>query len=71
MKKEKKLFAVVDSETKSIVQYFSCKSEAKALRNIMNPTRKEDFKLGTKERFYIGKGPDHRLYNNPKPSARS
>lgn len=57
-----KLFAVVDSSTKKVIEYFDNKPEAKALRNSLNPPRSEDFVAGTKERFFIAKGPDHRLF---------
>ena len=60
----KRLFKVVDSHTKKTIEYFSNKIEAKATRNSLNPERGDDFIPGTKERYYIAKGPDHRLYKH-------
>lgn len=58
----KRLFRVVDSNTNNTVEYFSAKQDAKKLRNKLNPERGESFVLGTFERYFISKGPDHRLF---------
>lgn len=60
----KRLFRVVDSSTNKTIEFFSNKIEAKELRNKLNPERGEHFIPGTRERYYIAKGPDHRLYKN-------
>lgn len=60
----KKLFQVVDSHTNKTIEYFSNKLEAKALRDELNPERGDDFVTGTRERYFIGKGPDHRLFRS-------
>ena len=59
----KRLFQVMDSNKNKIVEYFEHKADAKVLRNTLNPIRVDDFVEGTKERYFIAKGPDHRKFS--------
>lgn len=56
----KKLFSVKDSHNNKVIDFFDDKMKAKALRNELNPERGEDFIMGTRERYYVAKGPDHK-----------
>lgn len=60
-----RLFAVKDRSTGKLAlsgEFFSNKKEAKDARTELNPPRSEDFVQGTLERYFVVKGPDHRLY---------
>lgn len=58
----KRLFSVKDSHNNKVIEHFDDKMKAKAVRNELNPKRSEDFVLGTRERYYVTKGPDHKDY---------
>lgn len=60
----KKLFSVKDRTNNKVIDNFNNKMLAKELRNKLNPERPKDFVLGSPERYYIAKGPDHRKYKS-------
>ena len=59
-----RLFAVKDRTNGKVVgnEYYESKMEAKEARDKLNPERDKDFQQGTLERYYVVKGPDHKLY---------